>query len=185
LAVSGELSPDARQELVDRLADDPAAAEAWRIASELWLRMHAAQADVAAPRPAVRWSRPFLAAAAALLVTTAIGVTTLINRPGGDEFRAPRDYVVESRVPTEASLPRDAFRLRWAPGPEGSRYQVRILSENLQTLATATDLTEPEIVVDPAALAGVPAGAVVLWQVDVVLPTGERLTSPTFVNRVR
>ena len=185
LAVSGELPPEERQELVERVSDDPAAAEAWRIASELWLGMHAAQGHVAAPRPAIRWTGPFLAAAAALLVMTAFGVTTLLNRHGGDEFRASRDYVVESLVAADAPLPRDAFRLRWAPGPEGSRYQVRVMSENLQMLATAADLTVPEIVVEPAALAALPAGAIVLWQLDVSLPTGERITSPTFVNRIR
>jgi hypothetical protein len=185
LAVSGELPPEARQELVDRLSHDAAAAEAWRIASDLWLGMHAAQGQASAPRPAVRWNRPFLAAAAALLVMTVFGVTTLLNRPGGDEFRAPRDYVVESRIAAEAALPRDAFRLRWTPGPDGSRYQVRVMSENLQLLAAAADLTVPELVVAPAALAALPAGAIVLWQIDVSLPSGERITSPTFVNRIR
>ena len=62
---------------------------------------------------------------------------------------------------------------------------MRVTSDDLQVLATAADLTVPEIVVDPSALAALPAGAGVLWQVDVSLPTGERITSPTFVNRIR
>jgi hypothetical protein len=185
LAVSGELPPDERQELVERVADDPVAAEAWRIASELWEGMHAVQGHVAAPGPAIRWTGPFLAAAAALLVMTALGVTTLLNRQGGDEFRASPDDVVESLVAADAPLPRDAFRLRWAPGPEGSRYLVRVMSEDLRMLTTAADLTVPEIVVEPAALAALPAGASVLWQIEVSLPTGERITSATFVNRIQ
>ena len=77
---------------------------------------------------------------------TAIGVVSLLNPPPGDEFRASPAFVVESLVPADAALPRDAFRLRWTPGPEGSRYQVRVTTEDLQVLATAADLTAPEFV---------------------------------------
>ena len=133
---------------------------------------------------ATRWAPRWLAAAAVLLLGTAIGVVSLLNRPPGDEFRASSGFVVESLVPADAALPRDAFRLRWTPGPEGSRYQVRVTTEDLQVLATAADLTAPEFTVEPAVLARLPEGASVFWQVDVSLPNGERLTSPTFITRV-
>jgi hypothetical protein len=48
----------------------------------------------------------------------------------------------------------------------------------------AADLTAPAFVVEPAAPAGLRAGANVLWQVDVSLPKGERVASPTFITRV-
>ena len=131
-----------------------------------------------------RWTSPWLAAAAALLLSTTIGLVWLLNGPSGDEFRAPPGYVVESLVPADMPLPRDGFTLRWTPGPEGSRYQVRLTTEDLRVLATAADLTAPELVVEPAVLAGLPGGASVLWQVDVSLPAGQRITSPTFVTRV-
>jgi len=188
LAVSGALPPEERRELVDRLATDPGCAEAWRVASELWQASQASEVDAAtaavAPGRATRWTRPWLAAAAVLLLGVTIGVVSLLNRPAGDEFRASPGYVVESLVPADITLRPAAFRLRWTPGPEGSRYQVRVTTEDLQVLATAADLATPEFAVEPTALSGLPAGASVFWQVDVSLPNGERITSPTFITRV-
>ena len=186
LAVSGALPPEERREIVERTVTDPACAEAWRIASELWRTSQSSAADEAdvPSAPAARWDRRWLAAAAVLLLGTTIGVISLLNRSPGDQFRASSGFVVESLLPAEAALPRAAFRLRWTPGPEGSRYQVRVTTEDLRVLTTAEDLTEAAFAVDPAVLAGVPAGAPVLWQVDASLPGGERLTSPTFVTRV-
>jgi hypothetical protein len=61
---------------------------------------------------------------------------------------------------------------------------VRVTTEDLRVLATAADLTAPEFAVEPAVLAGLPAGARVFWQVDVSLPNGERRTSSTFITRL-
>ena len=187
LAVSGALPPEERRELVERTATDPGCAETWRVASELWrasLVSAGSGAAAAAPGPTTRWTPRWLATAAALLLVTAIGVGSLINRRPGDEFRASPGFVVESLVPADKALPRDAFRLRWTPGPEGSRYQVRATTEDLRLLATAADLTAPEFVIERAALSGLPGGASVFWQVDASLPNGERLTSSTFITRV-
>jgi hypothetical protein len=183
LAVSGELPAAERRELVERVATDAACAEAWRVASELRQALDAEGATVA-PGSAPGWKSRWLAAAAALLVSTAVGVVWLLNRPSGDEFRASPGYVVESLVPADAQLPRNAFRLRWTPGPAGSRYEARVTTADLQLLAMPYDLTTAEIVLDPAVLSTVPGGASVLWQVDVLLPAGQRITSPTFVTRV-
>ena len=185
LAVSGALPPEERRELIERTATDPGSAEAWRIAHELWLASEASAAREAAAvmsRRAGRWMLPWLAAAAALLLATAIGVASLLNRPAGEQFRAPRGYTVESLVAPGTALPAGGFRLRWTPGPAGSRYQVRVTTEDLQVLTTAADLTLPEFVVDPAILSRLPSGADVFWQLDVALPNGERITSPTFVT---
>ena len=113
-----------------------------------------------------------------------IGLIPWLNRPPGDEFRDPGGYKIESLVPSE-TLSRETFRLRWTPGPQGSRYQVRVTTEDLRVLATAEDLTVPEYLVEPDRLASLSPGARVLWQVDVVLPSGERASSQTFVARVK
>jgi hypothetical protein len=184
LAVSGELPPEERRELVERTVTDPAYAEAWRIANEMWRASQASSADStgAARGPAARWAQ-WLAAAAVLLLGT-IGVVYYVTPPSGDEFRTQSTAGVRSLVPVDAPVPRGAFRLRWTPGPQGSRYQVRVTTEDLRVLATAADLTEPAFTVDPALLAGLREGASVLWQVDVSLPSGGRLTSPTFITRL-
>src|SRR5688572_1323781 len=139
LAVSGVLPPEERRELVERTVTDPGAAEAWRVASELWRASQAsAAAGAAAARgPATRWAPRWLAAAAVLILGTTIGVLSILNRTPGDEFRASPGFVVESLLPADMPLPRDAFTLRWTPGPDGSRYEVRVTTEDLRVLATA------------------------------------------------
>jgi hypothetical protein len=184
LAVSGELPADERRELIDRMASDPACAEAWRVAHELWLSSQGFAEPSLVHPPTRRWWSPRLAAAAALLVATTAAAVVMLNRPSVDEFRASPGYVVQSLVPADTLLPRAAFRLRWTPGPQGSRYQVRVTTDDLRVLATVADLTDSELVVAPDALLSLPDGATVFWQVDVSLATGERVTSPAFAVRI-
>jgi hypothetical protein len=188
LAVSGVLPPEERHALVERMATDPACAEAWRVAHELWLasqgRARDAAGDSTGPSPR-RWTSAWLGAAAVLLVGTTIGLITLRDEREGDEFRSSPGYAVESRVADDATLPREAFLLRWAPGPEGSRYQIRVTTDDLTVLAAAADLGVPEFLVAAPLLSRLPAGAAVLWQVDAYLPDGQRVTSRTFVTHVR
>jgi hypothetical protein len=185
LAVSGVLPADERRDLIERMAVDPACAEAWRVAHEMWLASQESVPHDVTPARAVCWTSRWLAAAAALLFATTVGIVLLFDRPPADEYRTAPGYTVVSLIPADMPLPRDAFRLHWTPGPDGSRYQVRVTTDDLRVLATAADLTVAELVVEPAALASQPDGATVFWQVDVVLPAGERITSPTFAVRVR
>ena len=194
-AVSGDLDPEQRRALVDRTASDPAVAEAWRVASALWQarqegggitegsRASVMPMPTRRPRP---WASPWLAAAAALvLITTIVTIQYRRSGPAGDEFRVAPGATVQSLVPDDASLPRDEFRLRWTPGPENARFRVRVTTEDLRILVSAGELMEPELVVSPAALADVPSGARILWQVEMALPAGPTITSSTFIVRVR
>ena len=183
-AVSGELPAPERLELVERSASDPALAEAWRVAQELW---RAVPQPVPTPaRDARSWTRSWMAAAAVLLVGVAVGLFLQLSPDRRDSaFRDSDRYVIEPLVQPDATLPRDAFRLRWTPGPQDSRYQVRVTSEDLQVLTTVSDLTVPELVLDRDLLTSVAPGARVLWQVDVTLPGGETVSSQTFTVRVR
>ena len=187
LAVTGALPADRRRLIVDRMATDPACAEAWRIAHEMWRAAADTTAAIPAPQPsrARRWVAPWMAAAAVLLVGTTIGLVTLRDRRAGDQFRAPAGYAVQARQPDMASLPREAFRLEWTAGPAGARYQVRVTAEDLTLLTTASDLNVPSFTVAPAQLAPYPAGAAILWQVEATLPDGDRVASRTFVTRVK
>jgi hypothetical protein len=191
IAVSGSLPPDERREIVDRTATDPAYAEAWRVAHALWVAAEAADGAEAAASPvgvrgSSRKSVPgWFAAAAVVVLTAALGVVLPVNRQPADEYRATPTYAPLSRLPANAVLPRNDVRLRWTPGPDGTRYLVRVTTEDLDVVATASDVSEPELRLEPALLAGRPANAVVLWQVEASLPTGERVTSQTFVIRIR
>jgi hypothetical protein len=185
-AVSGALPAEERREIVDRVASDPACAEAWRVAAAMWQASQSTAPVLrAVPPRTTRWAPAWLATAAVLLLGTAIGVVSLLNRPQVDEFRASPGVAIESRLAPDVSLPREAFRLRWSPGPEGARYQVRVTTEDLRVLATTADLTEAQFTVEPAALAGLASGSRVFWQVEVLLPDGGRVASPTFVTHVQ
>ncbi len=188
-AVTGELPPHERHEVVARLAESPAAAEAWRIADELWRASNGSEQTntaVSAPAPARgrAWNRSWLALAALVVLGVTATLVTRFDTPGGNEFRAPGTEVVTSVIPADATLPRDAFALRWTPGPDGSRYAVRVTSADLTPLASVTDLDAPEFVVPPSALATVASGSPVLWQVQVRMADGTTASSETFVTRV-
>ena len=183
-AVSGQLPTAERRALIDRTATDAACAEAWRVAHEMWLAFHPVDRVVPWHRR-TSWTSPWLAAAAALAVATTIGLLSLLDNQTGDEFRASPGYVVTSRVAADTPLPRTRFLLQWSPVAERSRYDLRVTTEDLQVLATATDLTGSQFIVPSTQLAAVPDGANVFWQVDASLPTGERITSTTFVVQVR
>jgi hypothetical protein len=182
-AVTEELPAPERRALVDRMASEPALAESWRIARELY--RDAPQLRAAVP-PGRAWNPWWMSAAAALLIAAGVGLILQLSSPAVEEtFRSPDRYVVDSLVLSDTALPRDAFRLRWTPGPEGSRYHVRVTTEDLQVLTTASDLLVAELVVSSDRLAAVPSGARVFWQVDVALPEGNTVSSQTFVATVR
>jgi hypothetical protein len=188
-AVSGVLPAEERRALVDRMARDPACAEAWRVAHEMWRASQDGVASAAGPemgaaRPR-RWAASWLAAAAVLLVGTTIGLVSLREPGRGDEFRSTGGYVIESRLAADSALPREACTVRWQPGPAGSRYQVRVTTAELDAVVTAADLEVPQFTVPADRLSSVATGAIVLWQVDAFLPDGQRVTSRAFVTRVR
>jgi hypothetical protein len=185
-AMDGTLDTDERRELIDRLATEPALAEAWRVAHELRAASRVGVDAGAAPRqPAAGWRRGWLAAAAVLLAAVSAVFVFQRARPADDTFRAGDGYSVESLIGADATLPRDQFRLRWTPGPPDTRYQVRVTTEDLQVLTIAADLSVPEFVVTSETLAPVASGNRVLWQVDARLPGGERISSSTFTTRVQ
>ena len=184
-ALSEELPASERRALVERMASDPALAETWRAAHELSREAAPSTASAARGRA---WAPPFwmTTAAAVLLVGIGIGVTLQLSRSASeDTYRNAAPYVVNSLVPSDATLSRDAFRLRWSPGPQGARYNVRVTTEDLNVLTTVSDLTTAEYVVSPDRLSTLPSGARVFWQVDVVLPEGDTTSSQTFSVKVQ
>jgi hypothetical protein len=182
-AVSGDLPPETRRAMVARIAVDPAYAEAWRVAHELQ-QAHRGDLPASALVTPRSWSPAWLGLAAALLV--GVGITLFqIPRQPENTFRTQAPYAVESPIPSDASLARDAFVLRWTPGPEGSRYQLRLTTEDLRVVAAASDIGTPEYRVPADSLSNLPAGSRLFWQVVVSMPNGERISSPTFVVRVQ
>jgi hypothetical protein len=198
-AVRGELEADERHAIVERLAADPALAEAWRVAhalaAELSPETDVRQVAAGDSEPRLRsWRLPLrlaswrpsprLAIAAVLVLGVSIAVLTSRNDSGPAVFRDAGGWTAQSLLAPDAALPRSAFRLRWTAAPEGARYQVRVTTEDLRLLATVADLTTVEVTIDAGQLAALPSGARVLWQVETTFPDGERTRSSTFVTRI-
>jgi hypothetical protein len=183
-AVSGELPVEERRRVVERVARDPAFAEAWRVAQELW-RASGGSVQEVPPRRLSGWSPAWIAAAAVVVLAAGAALVVRDGSPEGDTFRGGNGYVVQPAVAGEPTMPRDAFVLRWTAGPEGTRYEVRVTTEELQPLFTATAVTTAEVSVPGERLAPLPAGSRVLWQVAATLPSGEIVSSQTFAARVR
>ena len=104
--------------------------------------------------------------------------------PPAPTFRDDGKLSIATLVPEDVPLSRDAATLRWSAGPEGSLYDVEVADENLDVLHVRRDLTVNELTLPAASLDGLLTGAQVLWRVEIVLPDGRRVTSPTFIHRL-
>lgn len=200
-AVSGELSVEERRAVVARVADDPAWAAAWRLAKEL---SSAAQAEpdttLAAGGARARrdsgdtrerrrfrfaWSRPVWGAVAtAALVLVVVGVSVREGTEQQHQMRGGDTGTLTSLVPEAAPLKRDDCVLRWSGGPEGTRWSVRVSTEDLSLVHRADSLEQREYRVPAQVLAPVKPGTKLLWQVEARLPDGQVLRGATFVNRL-
>jgi hypothetical protein len=169
--------------VVERVAVDPACAEAWRVAHELQESQREELSAVVPLKPR-SWTPAWLGLAAGLVAIVGIGMFQITRAPV-DTYRTETRYVIESPVSSDAALPRDAFVLRWTPGPDGTLYQVSVTTEDLMVLTTARDISVAEYRVPVDRLAKVPAGSRVLWQIVASLPGGERVSSQTFVARIQ
>jgi len=189
-AAAGHLSEAGRHAIIDHTTACADCALAWRVATDLGAG--AAMAPTTWKWPLAARDRPWgwplaatrtLLAAAAVLIVVA-GVRVALRPADPATYRAAGSGAVASTLPADAPLPRNGFRLEWSAGSPGARYDVRVADEDLQILDRALALDAPHHVVPAAALAALPEGARVLWQVEVVLPDGRRVVSDTFAVRL-
>jgi hypothetical protein len=193
-AVRGELPPQELREVLEHTASCAACAEDWRLAAELD-RQSASSADVATfPSNVIRgrfgqW-RAFAgvaALAACLLIAVGLNRTGQVGPkdPTYREAPAAPGTVVRSLLPEGQVLPRQGAVLRWTPVTGAASYDVRVSTEDLRVVQTAQDQTATEYRIPESALAGLPPGAKLLWQVEAVFPDGTRQSSPTYTNPLR
>jgi len=178
-AVRGELAPDEFGRLADHAAACPACALAWQLAEK---------GSTEIGRPQIRsdrrpW-RAWYGVAAAMLVA-AVALAIQFRQPeqapvtSPPEYRAPVDEAVHSELTDGAALPRNDCTLRWS-GPAGATFDIKVADENFQAVYRETGLAGSTFTVPPEALQGIPAGGVIVWQVEAVLPDGTRKLSRTF-----
>lgn len=188
-AVSGELPPQERRELVEEIASNPACAEAWRLALELW-RESGGAAIVESPETSSSWRRfaPYrgtLAAAAGVVLAVGIGWFARDLLAPGPEFRNPDSAVIESLVPEDEPQSREPLVLRWDGGPPDASYDVTVMTEDLVSVSTGRGLEVMEFRVPEGVLQELPSGTILLWQVRARAPDGDETVSPTFVLELR
>ncbi|MCP3064229.1 hypothetical protein LXT21_36195 [Myxococcus sp. K38C18041901] len=200
-AVSGELPAEERRAVVERVAADPAWAAAWRLAHELNrasrqsssderedLRGSRARGSGGASRDERRfrfaWSRPLWGAVATAALVLVVVAVKLPEDSDAPNLRGQDTAGLVSRVPEDAALRRNDCVLRWSGGAEGTRWSVRLSTEDLRWVHRADSLEKSEYRVPEAVLAPLEAGTKLLWQVEARLPDGQVLRSATFVNRV-
>jgi len=192
-AASGSLPPDSVGRLGAHAAGCRACAAIWREAIILGRAVVAG--GVAAPssrgsgpgRMTIRWPLITALAATMLLGVAAICLSRLDSpgAGGGEVRRQPEASSIRSLLSEAEPIPRDDFKLRWTAGEAGARYRVHVTTADFDLLSEGRDLERPEFLVPVSALAGVAAGETLLWQVEAVAPAGGRVTSPTFLAKIR
>jgi hypothetical protein len=185
-AVRGELPAPQLREVLDHVASCAACAEDWRLAAEL-NRQEERVATVPGKVIQGRFGqwRP-LAAAAALAAGLVIAVglyrTGEIGPQQQPAYREAQHAGIRSLLPAGQALPRQAAVLRWSPLSGAASYDVQVSTEDLQPVATAKGQTAAEYRVPESALAALPPGTRLLWQVDAIRPDGTHEISPTFTT---
>ncbi|HEX5042892.1 MAG TPA: hypothetical protein VFV75_08290 [Candidatus Polarisedimenticolaceae bacterium] len=173
-----------REAIAAHLAACPACASSWRLAQELREQPMAAPAGGGRLGSRLLWALAAVAAGAVLLVSP----LRERFREGGTEapvvYRAPGAGEPVSEISDLSVLPREAFVLRWSGGPPGTRWDLEVSDASLRPLHQAGGLTAPTQRVPADALASLPSGATVLWQVRARLPDGRVLVSETWRARL-
>lgn len=191
-AVRGELPPSEVSEIVDRLAESPAWAEAWRLARELQEQAPSEAGTVVETRerrtgrrkvwPRIlhpAWTAAGLAAAMVIALTAWWTVWRPFTEPA---FRGAPE-AIRSLVPEAEALPPSDLRLAWS-GPPGAVYDLYLTRQDLEPILTVTGLTEPRYRVPETALGELPQGTILVWRVEARLPDHRRISSPAFLLRV-
>ncbi len=188
-AVEGTCSADELRTLLQRAREEPAVAEAWRVAQAVFAEVvaepEAAPNDAPAAEvvagPAHWWRRPAVVGIGAA-VAMAAAVLLFVQPPDLPTDGGPSRAETAELASTLSSpdLPRDHAVLRWTATEEGSIYSVTVTTDALATVAQTGGLRTAEWQIPAETLAQFPAGTIVFWRVEALLPNGTRHRSATF-----
>ena len=179
-AASGELDPAELEPLLDHVSACAECTGSWRLARELLDD----RPDSAVVVPAAaRFRRPAgiagLAAAAALVLAVGVNWNAGPPVPEAPVYRGPeRPAAIENR--TAAELPASAVTLRWRSDTAWPSYSVQLMDDSLDTLWSAQDISATEVAVPDEVLSTLPAGVLLLWQVQAFQAGALRETSDLF-----
>ena len=188
-AARGELSGPELEALASHLRTCASCGEALAVSAEL------AAAAVALPPRRLR-QLPRIAGVAAGITALAAGlIVFLVQRapapPGSREAeveasRGEAAGAAAIRSLSAEAQPASGARLQWTPVDRALRYRVQLSTEDLHPVYDRT--VEAPALILPLALADLARqrsdGAVLLWQVEALLPDGRTVLSPTFRMRL-
>lgn len=185
--VAGELEADEAAALAERAIDDPSLALEVRVAAamldarrEVAATMDEASVTKAAPANSGTYRRALFsvafAVAAALLVFVMVRPPSM-SETGSSAVRAGSQDALRPSEALPASLPRDAFTLKWQGGPTEATYDLYVTTGDLATVYRAFEIAATQHTIDASALAKLPANTAVLWRVVATTPSGRRIHS--------
>ncbi|MEZ5283844.1 MAG: hypothetical protein R2712_03330 [Vicinamibacterales bacterium] len=180
-ALHGELDAEERRAVIASIAQDPEAAEAWRLAHDL---APPAEVSVHTPAPAAPASWRWLGLAAGIALVLGLAWQFVPRPADAPVYRGEPAGDIASLLPAGVPLARTSPVLRWTP-LDGARYHVRLFAVDLRPLAEADGLLTAEYVLPPDVLAALAPGATLLWQVEARVSGAEPLVSPTFSTTVQ
>lgn len=134
--------------------------------------------------------RPLATGLIAATVVTAVGLGVWRpwspQKPQVAQRAGSATEALRSLVDPEATLPRQAFVLRWETEPpwEDARFSVTVTTEDLTLVAEVHGLEKTRYEVPAKALAALPAGARLFWWVEAVRPDGARRRTKAFEVRL-
>lgn len=186
-AARGELGPGDLRDVIDHTSRCWACAEAWRLAAGLADEAPRRQATPPLHAVRQRWQLAAIAATIALAVGIGFRLTDSPDRPLPPASVRGVEEGVVSALPADEALPRDDFVLRWRlePAVEGARYEVVVTTQHdLALVVRERNLEAPELRIPPPALAGLPAGTGLRWQVIASDDDGDEIDSAAFLTRL-
>src|SRR5690606_37978838 len=120
-------------------------------------------------------------AAVAMIVVAVVGLRWLAPPTTPEPAWRAGETTADLIAPGEegARKSRSDFTLRWRADrlPE-ARYTVRVTTSDLTPVHEASDLEVAETTVPESALAALPDGTTLFWQIEARTPDGRLLTSP-------
>lgn len=181
----GGLRKKRREAVIEHLAECSSCAAAWRLARELRSERERTGGLLESVLGIRRSWIPAVAAAAMVLVVGGVAI-----RFGMQRRELPSDYraaEIDWIRPADGitPLPRERCVLRWTPGPKGTVFDIRVMTEDLAPVAHGRGIDRPEFTVPAPALERMPSGGRLVWQVTAHLPDGRRSDSRTFTSEVR
>jgi hypothetical protein len=148
------------------------------------LRIALEMGEPLAPAVAVVKQFPRRRLAAGLGLAAAIAATLVVVprlRPAdtGLHERGGAEDGVRSLVPSTPQA-RSKLVLQWSAYPGALRYQVTLASTDLHVVFQKQGVTATRVEVPEPALASVPPGAHLVWEVEAILADGRAIKSPAF-----